>query len=148
MTITRSTKGIVFTCGDRGIVKRILHDTFGLKDHLMSGHPLPFQVDRGSLTKALDLLRRIRSKGSVFSHQLTLQVDGVLKSMYFSGAETDGNLLIAAAETSHGAMRLYERFLHMIHDQSTWQREWAFEQGCHACDRMKPMTVFMTNLAA
>jgi signal transduction histidine kinase len=100
--------GIAILCDIHGTVLEVLRDDLGLTSGVVSAVPFTLLVDRGSLSKALDFLVAIRSRGRVLDCQLSATYLGGVRPLCLAGFVSRGKLIVAGAETSDGALRIHD----------------------------------------
>ena len=100
--------GLALLCDIHGTVLEVVRDDLGVTSGRVPIGSLPLLVDRGSLWKALDFLVEVRSQGRALHRQLNATHLGRLTPLYLAGFVSGENLIIVGAETSDGALRIYD----------------------------------------
>jgi signal transduction histidine kinase len=103
--------GCVFMCDEQTTTRHILHDSIGLGEGELLGRPFTSLVERSALEKALNFLIHVQTESAAFNWQITVQLSGALKNLFFAGVMTPGGMLIIAAASRRGQFMIYDRYV-------------------------------------
>ena len=103
---------LALLCDNNGVVRQILDDSLSAGE-IAAGQSLEPALDQGSLEKWRAFLDTVLSKGAAHGWEMNLAVGGRIRLFRFSANATGDGIFVAAATTSAGIVKIYEKFIHV-----------------------------------
>jgi signal transduction histidine kinase len=102
MNIKKTPAGLVLLCDDRGMIRQVNRDDFGLGE-LNIGTMLGLLVDPGSRTKLLNFLVEVRSRGSATGWEVNFIAHGQIISLCLAGVTDKESMLLIGTQQMNEA---------------------------------------------
>ena len=118
MNLREEDKGIAVVCDRNGTILRIIRDELGLPSPLRIGSSITNLVAEAYTTSARKFITALNERQAAFDWELAMSVEGILTPMHFTGAELDGSLLIVAARSCFGLVRISDDLM-LINNEQT-----------------------------
>lgn len=137
--LAASGRGLALECDLEGTVVEVLRDDLGLvgrgpASRELVGHPFSLLVDRASLSKALDLLRALRTQGSAFDWELNVPTEAGMITLQFAGIVDGERLVVLGAESDGGILQLYQALMGINNEQANALRRALKDAATHKAD--------------
>lgn len=111
-------RGIAVLLNGDGELEHVIRDDLGLASKLERGVPFEALVDEGGRDKAEAFIAAVRDREAAFDWELTAEVDGRLCALHFAGGWVGDKLLVVAAPSPEGLVRLNEELMRINSEQT------------------------------
>jgi serine phosphatase RsbU (regulator of sigma subunit) len=118
MTSGATERCIVFVCDPDGTMRSVVRDDFGLAARAHAGSHVNDLVDAAECEKTAAFLAELHSRDAAFDWQITVQVDGTLRTLHFAGARVETGYLIMATHSRDGQLHLVEELMRIGNEQT------------------------------
>ncbi len=117
MDFGQPTAGLALLCDDQGFIQHILYNSVGISEPLLLSHSLTQIVEPGGLSKLLNFMVELRTRGAVFDWELNIKLAERVAAFHFTGVAAGNQWLIMGSHSSHGIKHLYEEMMRINNEQ-------------------------------
>lgn len=117
----RDHTGLAIICDADGIVEEVIRDELGVSEGML-GRPFTLLVERGSLSKALTFVDKLRREGALVDWEMNVSRGEETVTLHFAGDVVDNHMLIVAGRNGNEMLRLYEELMKIGNEQTNTLR--------------------------
>jgi signal transduction histidine kinase len=118
MTNAEHIKGLALLCSLNGLVRQVLRNDFNLENNELEKNLFSNIIDSGTRKKSLNFILEIKKKKIAFDYQLNIEIDKLVKTLYFVGLQLENNILIIGADNHKEAIEFTNHLQNLNNEQA------------------------------